>query len=1238
MDISGEGRVGTSGPKTMEELLREQEARHRAYVLNSPLAILIADNEGRYIEVNAATCRLSGYSEEELLSKRIPELLAEESREAGSRHFAEVQQTGHAVGEMCWIHKDGSKRWTTIEAVRLSENRFLGICTDVTDRRAMEQSLRTSEERYRSLIELSPDAIFINRDSRVLMVNPAAVKLFGASDPQQLLGRSPFELFHPEYHPIMHEQICRLLDGQVVPLIQVRIVRLDGSIRDAEITAAPFHDSGGPAIQVILRDTTERVREEKERQVSMEFLRQVNASRGTRELSGMAVEFFREKSGCEAVGIRLEQDGDYPYYETRGFSQDCLRNECSLCIWTEDGSAGYDGDDDPALQCMCRAVLAGRCDRSQAGFTTAGSFWTNSNSQLLADAIQAGQQACMRKCCISHGYESVALIPLRSGQESVGFLQLNDRGPGKFTAENITSWERLAGYLADALDKSLTQERLRESEARLRMARQGAGAGVWDWDLVTDRVEWSEEMFALFDVDSRKSPASFADWREKVHPDDAAEAAARVERAIQTNEPLRAEYRVLHSNGKVRWISVLGNTTCDGAGCPIRVSGICIDTTDRKLAEEALRDTQEQLAMAANAAQVGMFDWNVLTGKVAWTQQHEVIFGYPPSASTTSLHNYSDWADRLHPDERTRVEEEVRLAIAGKTLRQLEYRILWPDGRVHWVASQAEVFRDAHGRATRVLGTAMDITERKRAEEALRESSEEYRRLTELSPDGIFVVNEDRIAFVNPAGVTMLGANGAAEIRGRSLLEFLHPLDRDAVGLRIRAMYDSGEPAPWMEQRIIRLDGAEVTVEAIAVPFVDRGRPASQVIVRDITERKRAEKEKLELERRLLHAQKLESLGVLAGGIAHDFNNILAGIMGYADLALVRLPSSEPVREEIDVIKKAVRRASDLTRQMLAYAGKGKFVVEPVSLTRVVEDMRKMLEVSASKKAAVKYDLTPDLPMIRADASQIHQVVLNLVMNASEALGDQSGAIAISTGAIQVRDQRDAAQWDLPEAGYAFLEVADTGCGMDRETLEKIFDPFFTTKFAGRGLGLSAVHGIVRGHQGTIRVTSEPGKGTRFRVLFPVVAPPLYPLPEIGGEEKPWRGRGTVLVVDDEELVRNLAREMVLHAGFSVLTARDGEEALSQFRENPSAIACVLLDLTMPKMNGFEALRELRRIRADLPVILSSGNSEHAVSEHAESAQLTGFLQKPYQVDAMLRMLRKAVSGDAQRADRRKRG
>jgi CheY-like chemotaxis protein len=360
--------------------------------------------------------------------------------------------------------------------------------------------------------------------------------------------------------------------------------------------------------------------------------------------------------------------------------------------------------------------------------------------------------------------------------------------------------------------------------------------------------------------------------------------------------------------------------------------------------------------------------------------------------------------------------------------------------------------------------------------------------------------------------------------------------------------------------------------------------------------------------------QKLESLGVMAGGIAHDFNNLLMVILGNADLALLRLPPESPVRGNLDDIGRAARQAADLCRQMLAYSGKGRFVLETLDLSAVVREMAHILRVSISKKATLRHEFPEHLPAVEADASQIRQVVLNLLTNASEALGDQSGVISITTGS-QMCDRAFLAGSilgaDAVEGLYVFLEVSDTGCGMDAATLERIFDPFFSTKFTGRGLGLAAVLGIVRGHKGVLRVYSELGKGSRFEVLLPVAGRPQVREKRAPGTEA-WRGTGTILLIDDEEMVRTTVREMLTWLGFDVLVAADGQEAIETFRARAETVTCILLDLTMPRMSGEETFREFRRIRQEVPVILCSGYNEQDVTQRFVGQGLAGFVQKPY--------------------------
>jgi PAS domain S-box-containing protein len=405
-------------------------------------------------------------------------------------------------------------------------------------------------------------------------------------------------------------------------------------------------------------------------------------------------------------------------------------------------------------------------------------------------------------------------------------------------------------------------------------------------------------------------------------------------------------------------------------------------------------------------------------------------------------------------------------------------------------------------------------------------------------------------------------------------------------------------------------------------------------IATEIGWRKQAEEQRLALERQIQHSQKLESLGVLAGGIAHDFNNLLMAILGNTDLALLDIPADSPARESIREIERATRRAAELAQQMLAYSGKGKFVIGSIELGELVREMAALLEVSISKKVRVDYDFAPALPSFEGDATQIRQVIMNLITNASEAIGDQPGTIRVSTGVLHCDrtylDGLDEAlpigrSEPLPEGRYVYVEVADSGCGMSRETLARVFDPFFTTKFTGRGLGMSAVLGIVRGHAGALGIYSELGTGTTFRVLFPAAGIGASAGERASASE--WRGTGTVLVADDEAMVLRVGQRTLERLGFRVLLAADGREAVDRFRERAGEIVCVLLDLTMPQLDGQQVFRELRALRPDVPVILCSGYSEQAVVGLFEGQGLAGFIQKPYTIEVLRENLRRVLGG-----------
>jgi signal transduction histidine kinase/CheY-like chemotaxis protein len=391
------------------------------------------------------------------------------------------------------------------------------------------------------------------------------------------------------------------------------------------------------------------------------------------------------------------------------------------------------------------------------------------------------------------------------------------------------------------------------------------------------------------------------------------------------------------------------------------------------------------------------------------------------------------------------------------------------------------------------------------------------------------------------------------------------------------------------------------------------------------------EEERLRNQEALRNTQRLESLGVLTGGIAHDFNNLLAAVLGNLNLAQMRLDPADPARRSLDQAEKAVQKATDLTRQMLAYSGRGHFVVKPLRLNEVVSEMTHLLQVTLSKKTELDLDLTPDLPPILADAAQLQQVVLNLVTNASEAIGPEEGSITVRTlleDFDQARLETLCPAQGLAAGRYVLLEVTDTGCGMGPELVERIFDPFFTTKPKGHGLGLSAMHGILRAHQAGLVIRSIPGAGTTFRILFPATRESLQP-PQ---QEDPGPAQvfqGLALVADDEPMVLDFAAAALESMGFEVIRARDGAEAVMRFLDHRDRLRLVLLDLTMPRMDGIETFTELRRIQPGIPIILSSGYDIDAAAQDLVAQGQAQFLPKPYPVKELRKLVGVVLSSPA---------
>ncbi|TYT75704.1 hybrid sensor histidine kinase/response regulator [Desulfobotulus mexicanus] len=515
-------------------------------------------------------------------------------------------------------------------------------------------------------------------------------------------------------------------------------------------------------------------------------------------------------------------------------------------------------------------------------------------------------------------------------------------------------------------------------------------------------------------------------------------------------------------------------------------------------------------------------------------------------------------------------------------------------------------------------------------EKALRSSESRFRNLSDALPESVFETDSSySFQYMNKKTMEQFAYTEEELTSGMTLMDLSIEEERNLIFDYLWQSMEKEVISP-LSFTALKKNGQIFDAQLHISTILTNNSPSGiRGFIIDVTKSKEEQAQRLEMERRLLHSQKLESLGVLAGGIAHDFNNILAAIQGNLELALLEIPDNSPALESVNQASTAVRRATDLTRQMLAYSGKGQFLVQRIQLNHFIEESMTMLQAVMPKTITMETRLAPELLEIMADPGQLQQVIINLITNASEAMEERPGTLSIHTGVCFCESNffHNSRILKKPAPGnFVFLVVKDTGCGMDKDSLDRLFEPFFTTKFTGRGLGLSAVLGIIQGHGGAIMVESRPDKGTSFQVFFPA-------LPESDswkqkkdhgdseakdeGQESEDKDKGMVLVADDEEMLRKLYADALETMGYKSLSACEGKEALEIFQKHSREIICVILDLTMPRMDGKACFEAIRRIKPDISIILCSGYNEEAAMDIFPEDSPSRFLKKPFSMAAL---------------------
>jgi PAS domain S-box-containing protein len=778
------------------------------------------------------------------------------------------------------------------------------------------------------------------------------------------------------------------------------------------------------------------------------------------------------------------------------------------------------------------------------------------------------------------------------------------------------------------LELGQANEELATVNGRLRLALRSSNFGVWELDIPNVRLVWDERMMEVHGVQRSDLTGSRTDWFKRIHPEDAERALATSNHVIAGNaDSFDTMYRIIRPDGAVRFVETHGILQRDEQGKPARLVGLVRDVTAEEALQEALNVAEERWKLAIEGSNDAVWDWNMRTGFIFHDEYWAGMLGYTTEEIEGSL---DGWRKLVHPDDLAETESTMQAHLDGRTpYYQCEYRMMAKGGEWRWILDRGKVVsRAGDGKPLRMVGTHTGITARKNMERHLLRTEELAEQVSRIALIGGWELDLITSEVIWTPGVKRIceleeGANPSMA----TVLELFPPEAKATLEAAIEEARSVGKEFD-LELPMTTAQGVHAWVRVLGRTESQKNRPVRIYgAMQDLTLRHDSEVARRQLEVQLFHAQKMETLGTLSGGIAHDFNNLLTGIIGYHELAAESVDEDHPARACLDEARKASLRARELVEQILTFGRQSSGApLEPTDITLVVEEARRFLRATLPSNVTITTDIAEGCPQVRADTTQIHQVLLNLGSNAAHSMRAHGGILMIALQKIDLNAAGSKALGGLPAGEYVRLSVGDTGHGMDEATIHRIFEPFFTTKSTreGSGLGLAVVHGIVRSHRGAINVESKVGVGSTFHIFLPAVMERRVSSP-VGFTRAPDGAGQAVFIVDDEDMVVRSATVALEKKGYKVTMFNSAETCLEHLRLMSARCDALITDQTMPGMQGTDLAAAARELNPGLPIIIMSGYFTNISSQTLSELGPVTLLAKPFTSNELALSLHEAL-------------